>query len=271
MFASRQKTDRPDSGKTAPTSRVALVTGGGSGIGRALVQALALDCGASVYVLDRDAHAVQTLVHELAQAGARASACVLDLADTESLQQNLPAQITAFGPPDILVNNAGIAATASVLDQALAHWQQTFAINVTAPMLLSQFVLAHMRAQGWGRIVNVASISGLRAGTGRLAYGSSKAALIHMTRQLAIEVAEWGITVNAVAPGPVDTPMATALHSQATRAMYCRQTPMRRYGTPQEIVRAILFFLGGQADYITGHTLPVDGGFMAAGALVHDA
>jgi len=266
-----EKTGRQGTEKIPPDFHVALVTGGGSGIGREVAQALALDCGTAVYVLDRDAQAVQATVRALTQKGGRASACIVDLADTDGLPENLSAQFAAFGLPDILVNNAGIAGTAAVLDQALAHWQQTFAINVTAPMLLSQFVLPHMRAQGWGRIVNVASISGLRAGTGRLAYGSSKAALIHMTRQFAIETAEWGITVNAVAPGPVDTPLAAALHSPATRDMYCRQTPMRRYGTPQEIARAILFFLGAQADYITGHTLPVDGGFMAAGALVHDA
>jgi len=257
-------------GKTALSTRVALVTGAASGIGREVAQILALVHGAAVYVLDRDAQAVQAAVQALTQAGGRASACIVDLADPEPLQQNLSASMAAFGPPDILVNNAGIAAAMPVLDQPLSHWQQTFAINVTAPMLLSQLVLPHMRAQGWGRIVNVASISGMRAGTGRLAYGSSKAALIAMTRQFAIEVAEWGITVNAVAPGPVDTSMALALHSQATRDMYCRQVPMRRYGTPQEIARAITFFLGEQATYITGHTLPVDGGFMAAGVLVHD-
>jgi len=257
--------------ETGLSVRVALVTGAASGIGREVAHALALTHGAAVYVLDRDIQAVHATVDELTQAGARAHACVVYLADTEGLLQNLSTQFTALGPPDILINNAGIAATMPVLDQALPHWQRTFAINVTAPMLLSQRVLPHMRAQGWGRIVNVASISGLRAGTGRLAYGSSKAALIAMTRQFAIEVAEWGVTVNAVAPGPVDTPMAIAMHSQATRDLYYRQIPMQRYGTSQEIAHAILFFLGEHAQYITGHTLPVDGGFMAAGALVRDA
>jgi len=265
-----EKTGRARTTKPALGARIALVTGAASGIGRQVAQRLALTHGAAVYVLDRDAQAVQATVEALTQAGGRASACVVDLAETAQLQHSLSAQMTAFGQPDILINNAGIAAMMPVLDQPLSHWQQTFAINVTAPMLLSQFVLPCMRAQGWGRIVNVASISGLRAGTGRLAYGSSKAALIAMTRQFAIEVAEWGVTVNAVAPGPIDTPMAIAHHSQATRDMYYRQVPMHRYGTPQEIAHAIEFFLGDQADYITGHTLPVDGGFMAAGALVRD-
>jgi len=254
----------------ASKARVALVTGAASGIGRSVAEILALEHGVAVYVLDRDAQAVDAVVRALAERGARAAACVVDLADTEGLQQGLPTLMTAFGPPDMLVNNAGIAAMIPVLDTPLAYWQQTFAVNVTAPMLLSQFVLPHMRDQGWGRIVNVASISGMRAGTGRLAYGSSKGAIIAMTKQFAIETAEWGVTVNAVAPGPIDTPMTVAHHTQATRDLFYRQAPMARYGTPREVAHAILFLLSAQADYITGHTLPVDGGFMAAGALVRE-
>jgi NAD(P)-dependent dehydrogenase (short-subunit alcohol dehydrogenase family) len=158
----------------------------------------------------------------------------------------------------------------SAAECPLEDWQATMAVNVTAPMLLMQHALPHMRQKGWGRIVNVASISGLRAGTGRMAYGTSKAALIAMTAQFAVEVADWGVTVNAIAPGPVDTPLVQANHTAATRSIYGDRIPMHRYGTPQEIANGILFLASEQASYITGQTLAIDGGFTAAGVLVPD-
>ena len=251
-------------------SRVALVTGAASGIGRRVAESLALTHGASVYVLDKDGEAAAAMVHAINRAGGRAQACVVDLADGPGLREALPSLTAEFGAPDIVVNNAGMAAMIPAADCSLEHWQKTMAVNVTAPMLLMQHALPHMRQVGWGRIVNVASISGLRAGTGRMAYGTSKAALIAMTRQFAVEVAQWGITVNAIAPGPVDTPMVQAHHSPATRSTYGDLVPMRRYGTPEEIAHGILFLASDQASYITGQTLAIDGGFIAAGVLVPD-
>ncbi len=177
---------------------------------------------------------------------------------------------SAYGIPDILVNNAGMAGMASAMECSLDQWQRTVALNVTAPMLLMQYVLPHMQDAGWGRIVNVASISGLRAGTGRMAYGTSKAALIAMSRQFAIEVAHLGVTVNTIAPGPVDTPMSRANHSDETKSAYDRMVPMRRYGSIDEIADGIAFMTSEEASYITGQTLAIDGGFVAAGLLVND-
>jgi NAD(P)-dependent dehydrogenase (short-subunit alcohol dehydrogenase family) len=251
-------------------SRVALVTGAASGIGRCVAESLALAHGARVYVLDKDAEAAAAVVHAINGAGGRARACVVDLADGPGLREALPSLTAEFGAPDIVVNNAGMAAMVLAADCSLEHWQTTMSVNVTAPMLLMQHALPHMRQAGWGRIVNVASISGLRAGTGRMAYGTSKAALIAMTRQFAVEVAEWGITVNAIAPGPVDTPLVQANHSAATRSTYGDMVPMRRYGTAREIADGILFLASDEASYITGHTLAIDGGFTAAGVLVSD-
>ena len=252
------------------SSRVALVTGAASGIGRRVAERLALDDGARVYVLDKNSDAAAAAVEGINAAGGRAKACVVDLADTAGLRHALPSLNAEFGAPDILVNNAGLAAMVPAAEYPLDHWEATMAVNVTAPMLLVQHALPHMKQAGWGRIVNVASISGLRAGTGRMAYGTSKAALIAMTRQFAVEVAEWGITVNAVAPGTVDTPMAKAHHSSSTRAAYDNLVPMRRYGTPDEIASGVIFLASEQASYITGHTLAIDGGFIAAGVLVPD-
>jgi NAD(P)-dependent dehydrogenase (short-subunit alcohol dehydrogenase family) len=251
-------------------SRVALVTGAASGIGRCVAESLALVHGARVYVLDKDAEAAAAVVRGITAAGGRAKACVVELADGPALRQALPSLTAEFGAPDILINNAGVAAMVPAMNCSLDHWQTTMAVNVTAPMLLMQHALPHMRQSGWGRIVNIASISGLRAGTGRMAYGTSKAALIAMTRQFAIEVAEWGITVNAIAPGPVETPLVQANHSDATRAAYGDMVPMRRYGTVEEIANGVLFLASDQASYVTGQTLAIDGGFVAAGVLVHD-
>jgi NAD(P)-dependent dehydrogenase (short-subunit alcohol dehydrogenase family) len=254
----------------ADRPRVALVTGAGSGIGRCVAEGLALGQDVQVYVLDKNAEAAEAVARGIEQAGGRAKTCVVDLADGPGLRQALPALLAEFGAPDIVVNNAGMAAMFPAAECPLEHWELTMAVNVTAPMLLMQHALPYMRQRGWGRIVNVASISGLRAGTGRMAYGTSKAALIAMTRQFAVEVAEWGVTVNAIAPGPVDTPLVQANHSSSTRAAYGDMVPMRRYGTPEEIANGILFLASNQASYITGQTLAIDGGFVAAGVLVPD-
>jgi NAD(P)-dependent dehydrogenase (short-subunit alcohol dehydrogenase family) len=251
-------------------SRVALVTGSGSGIGRRVAEKLALEHGVRVYVLDRDAAAAAGVVNGITAAGGLASACVVDLRDSMRLRDRLDLLTAEFGPPDILVNNAGISAMIRAEDCLLEQWRAMVDVNVTAPMLLMQHALPHMKQKGWGRIVNVASISGLRAGTGRMPYGTSKAALIAMTRQFAVEVAPWEVTVNSVAPGPVDTPLARANHSAETRQTYGAMVPMRRYGTPDEVADAILFLASEQASYITGQTLAVDGGFVAAGILVNE-
>jgi NAD(P)-dependent dehydrogenase (short-subunit alcohol dehydrogenase family) len=127
-----------------------------------------------------------------------------------------------------------------------------------------------MLSRGWGRVVNIASISGVRAGSGRLAYGTSKAALIAMSAQFAIEVAESGITVNAIAPGPIDTPLVRRLVGDDALQSYAERVPMRRCGTPADIAEAVAFLCSDAAGYITGHTLAVDGGFLAAGVFVRD-
>lgn len=251
-------------------AKVALVTGGASGIGRRTAEKLALEQGASVYVLDKDADAAVGVANSVNAAGGSAKACVADLSDSLRLQQAIPSLMAEFGPPDILVNNAGIADLIAAADCSLDNWQLTVAVNITAPMLLMQYALPHMQRAGWGRIVNVSSISGIRAGTGRMAYGTSKAALIAMTRQFAIEAGAWGITANAVAPGAIDTALAQANHNSETRAAYGRMIPMRRYGSTDEVADSIVFLCSEQASYINGQTLAIDGGFVAAGMLVNE-
>lgn len=250
--------------------RVALVTGAASGIGQQIAHRLAIYDGAKVYVVDRDSEGAARAAALIRSAGGQAAEIVVDLQDPATLAQCMELSVGEFGPPDILVNNAGVVATIPATTFPLDRWNSTMAVNVTAPMVLIQLALKHMLQKKWGRIINIASISGVRAGTGRLAYGTSKAALIALTKQFAIEVAEAGITVNAIAPGPVNTPMVRSLQSSDDQAQYAEMVPMRRYAEPEEIAASVQFLSSEQAAYITGHTLAVDGGFLASGVFLRN-
>ena len=251
------------------SGRVAMVTGGASGIGLQVAQDLARQ-GATVCIVDRNRTAAEEAAQALSAGGSQASALVADLADMEAVQAMLRRMDQQFPAVDILVNNAGIVSTQPALEVPLPQWNATLAVNLTAPMVLTQHVLPGMRAKGWGRIVNVSSISGVRAGTGRLAYGTSKAALIAMTAQFAIESAEWGVTVNAIAPGFVDTPMIRTLHGSSRQSTYMDVCPMRRFCSAEEVSSAVLFLASDQASFITGQTLGVDGGYLASGLFMRN-
>ena len=246
--------------------RVALVTGAAMGIGAAIAERLGHD-GHQVIIADIDLKAAEETAAGLRSQDIEAWALQMDVGDPESITQAFEQVQQRHGRLDVLVNNAGIAKTLPFIDFPLQNWQRTLDINLTGPLLCGQHAARLMRDGGWGRIVNVASISGMRASAGRTAYGTSKAALIGLTRQMAIELAELGITVNGIAPGPVDTPLTQALHSPATRESYARAVPMRRYGTPAEMAGAVAFLASDDASYISGHIIPVDGGFMASGIL----
>ena len=170
-----------------------------------------------------------------------------------------------FGRLDALVNNAGVASFKPMLETTLEEWSHVLSVNLTGPFLMAQEAAPLMREAGGGAIVNVTSISGVRASTLRVAYGTSKAALAHLTKQQAVELASLGIRVNAVAPGPVDTAMAKAVHSPAIRKDYHDTIPLNRYGLEEELAEAIVFLCSDRASYITGQILAVDGGFQAAG------
>jgi len=251
---------------SSASARIALITGGAKGIGAAVGQVLGRQ-GIHVVMADIDVSALSDAVAQLRQQDIHADALSMDVADPASISSAFANLARTYGRCDVLVNCAGVAKVYPFIEFPLDNWLSTLNINVTGTLLCGQHAARLMMQHRWGRIVNIASVAGMRAvGTGRTAYGTSKAAVIGLTRQMAVELAGHGINVNAVSPGPVDTPMTRVLHSDQFRQAYTAAIPMNRYGSTDEIAAAVAFLVSESAAYVTGIALPVDGGFLAAGA-----
>ena len=245
------------------TSKTALITGAARGIGLAIARRF-LDAGWNVAMLDIEAVTLAAS-HTALGLPDRSLAIAGDVADPAGIAAAMQAVAARFGRLDALVNNAGIAVFKPILQVTLEEWQRVLAVNLTGPFLLAQAAAPMVSRDGGGAIVNITSISGLRASTLRVAYGTSKAGLAHLTKQQAAEFGEIGIRVNAVAPGPVDTAMAKAVHSKEIRADYHAAIPLNRYGLESEIAEAVFFLCDDRSSYITGQVLAVDGGFDSTG------
>ena len=253
--------------------RGAVVTGGGRGIGAAVAGALA-DAGASVVVAARTRREIDAVAQQLEATGHTAFAVPCDVTDVARVRELAGAAIEWLGTVDILVNCAGIADSAPLHNQALEQWNRLFAVNATGTFLTTQALMPGMIERRWGRVVNVASVAGLGGGKYMAAYSASKHAVIGFTRCVAAEVADRGVTVNAVCPGYVDTRMTREsverivqqtgrTHEEALQSIL-GTTPQRRLIAPEEVAHAVLSLCDEQAKGINGQTIVVDGGALLA-------
>jgi 3-oxoacyl-[acyl-carrier protein] reductase len=240
------------------SGRIALVTGASQGIGRACARELAR-AGATVALAARNEAKLAEVAAEIAAAGGTAGAFALDVASEESIKNGAKAVLDRFGKVEILVNNAGITRDDLMMRMKRADWDDVLTTNLTGTFLLTQALLRQMMKNRWGRIINIASVVGRTGQEGQVNYAASKAGLIGFTRSLAREVASRGITVNAVAPGYIETPM-TAVLDEKLRAKMVEQIPLGRPGTDTEIAHSVAFLASEKAAYITGHVLDVNGG-----------
>ena len=247
---------------TKTTEKVALVTGAARGIGLATAKRFLAD-GWRVALLDIDGDNLKRTMPALS-APDTTLAITADVSQPDQVDRAYAELNARFGRLDALVNNAGIAIFGPMLETKFEDWQRVLAVNLNGPFLMSQAAVPMLRERG-GAIVNITSISGLRASTLRVAYGTSKAGLAHLTKQQAVELAALGIRVNAIAPGPVDTAMAKAVHTPEIRADYHDHMPLNRYGLEEELAEAIFFLASERSSYITGQVLCVDGGFDSTG------
>ncbi|WP_108839184.1 SDR family NAD(P)-dependent oxidoreductase [Tateyamaria sp. Alg231-49] len=242
------------------TGRVACVTGASSGLGRRAAVVLAA-AGAHVVGVARRAEALDSLTNEI---GAQATAVVADVADRDAIPALAKAISDPFGSPDILIHAAGINTRQAADDVTPDGWDQTVALNISAPFFLSQALVPAMKAKGWGRIVNFASLQTTRAFPGGIAYGTTKAGIAQLTRAMAEAWSSHGITANAIGPGFFPTELTNAVFSDPERAKRnAAQTCIGRNGRLEDMDGPILFLCSDASGYVTGQTLMVDGGFTA--------
>jgi 3-oxoacyl-[acyl-carrier protein] reductase len=243
-----------------------VVTGGASGIGAAICQRLARD-GLAVLAADRDEVGAAAVARTIEGEGGTAAGTRLDVTRPDEVEAAMALAVERFGSLDVLVACAGRGQQKPMLDITLEEWNAILAVNLTGVFLCGQAAAARMVPKGRGRIVNIASMAGLRGIPGRCAYGASKGGVITLTKVMAAELGPHGVTVNAIAPGPVDTPMTREVHTDATRTAYTAAAPLGRYGSLDELAGAASFLCSDDAAYVTGHVLAVDGGITESGPL----
>lgn len=244
--------------------RVALVTGGSKGLGLSMAKALAA-AGADVVIAARRKDELKAALNEILQTSASRCAWIAaDLSQRDEADRLAKEAIAAFGRVDILVNNAGINIPSPIEEINDEGWDRVLRLNLDAPMVLSRALVSGMKVRGWGRIINVSSIFGEVSRAHRAAYSASKAGLIGMTKALALELAPCGVTVNALLPGPFETPLTMALHPDAEkRQWFTDRVPMGRWGRSDELSGPLLLLASNAGSYITGSSLVVDGGWLA--------
>jgi NAD(P)-dependent dehydrogenase (short-subunit alcohol dehydrogenase family) len=243
--------------------KVAIVTGGGSGIGQAIVRELH-QRGASVVAIGRNEENLHALEIELAADSGRIHTQVADLLSSADIDRAISAVMERFGRIDILCNNAGAYESERVDELTLDTWNLVLATNLTAPFLCSKYAVPHMIVGGGGSIVNIGSIASVMAMTTGAAYTASKHGLLGLTRTLAFQYGHAGIRANCICPGMITTEMTAPNQDDLRYNAFIKKLPAQRWGTPEEIARAVAFLAGDDCDYVTGATWLVDGGFTMA-------
>ncbi|MBI2866250.1 MAG: 3-oxoacyl-[acyl-carrier-protein] reductase [Chloroflexi bacterium] len=241
--------------------RAAIVTGSSRGIGRAVALRLAREGASLVLNARQDEAGVRAVVTQVQQMGGQAVQAMGDVSQAETAKQLAEAAYHHFGRVDILVNNAGINRDNLIVRLSETDWDQVLDVDLKGAFLCTRAVLRYMLKQRWGRIINMSSAVGLMGNAGQANYASAKAGLLGLTRSIAREVASRGITVNAVAPGFIDTEMTQALSPQR-RDSLLQQIPVGQLGAPEDVAHAVAFLASPEAAYITGQVLPVDGGLV---------
>ena len=253
---------RLTTGNRSVAGKVALVTGAQSGMGRATAHLFA-DEGAKVAVTDLDGDRVQAVVDEITGAGGTAKGWVLDVSDQDAVERVVAEIVAELGSLDILVNNAGMVAGGPVDGPTyLDDFQRTIDVDLAAHVLTIRACLPHLKASGEGRIVNIASTEGSGATKLNSAYVAAKHGVIGLTRALAMELGEFGITVNCVQPGPIRTGMTAGIPEDAKTKFARRRVPLRRYGEPEEVAQMTVSLCMPAMSYVTGANIPVDGGLL---------
>jgi NAD(P)-dependent dehydrogenase (short-subunit alcohol dehydrogenase family) len=243
--------------------RVVAITGGALGIGRATGLAFGAE-GARVALGDVEIGGAEAVAREIVERGGKAIAIAADVGDAGQVQAFVERVVAEFGRVDVMFANAGIAHAAPFLEHPEAQWHRVLRVNLTGVFLCCQAAARQMVKQGGGRIITTASINGFRGVENLVGYNVTKAGVVELTRTMAVELAPYHITVNAIAPAQIDTRLTRGLSEDARRRRIER-IPMGRFGEPEEVARAALFLASDDASYITGHTLAVDGGYLAGG------
>jgi len=250
-------------------NKIAIITGSGTGIGAAIARRIAAE-GAAVVLADRDLPSAAAVSDDIAKAGGRASACRVDIREPDQVEAMLEHTRSTYGRAHVLINNAGMGVQKHFLDTPVEMLRSMLDINVVGTFLCAQAAARDMVELGGGAIVNFSSHSGFLGSSGRAAYAASKGGIIAMTRVMAVDLAQYGIRVNAVAPGPIDVPRSRHQHNDERRSAWHNAVPLGRYGEPEEAAAVALFLASDDASYMTGQTISVDGGFTAAGLRVRN-